>query len=249
MNDFRVELGAYAGPLDLLLYLAKVSEVDITDIPIATITEQYLHYIDLMEMLNIDLGSEFLVMASTLMEIKSRTLVPAGDIEEEEDIEDPRIELIQQLIEYRKVKETAKDLNSMADQQALKFSRVTKKTVVDEGYSLDTIDIWDLVTAFDKLMKQVSMPASRDIVDDDVPIKVYIEHVVKKLMERSPLSFEALFEDAREKAALIGTFLALLELARRRRLTIEQDGEFGDIRIGYVEDPATGGAGNVETAA
>ncbi len=101
MNDFRVDVGSYSGPLDLLLYLARVNEVDVTDIPIAVITEQYIHYLDLMEMLNIELGSEFLVMASTLMEIKSRTLVPSDDIEEEEDIEDPRLELIQQLIEYR----------------------------------------------------------------------------------------------------------------------------------------------------
>ena len=236
MNDFRVDVGSYSGPLDLLLYLAKVNEVDVTDIPIAVITEQYIHYLDLMGMLNIELGSEFLVMASTLMEIKSRTLVPSDDIEEEEDIEDPRLELIQQLIEYRKVKEAAKDLNVRADRQSMKFPRTVKKTVMEEGYSLETIDLWDLVASFDKLMKQVSMPTSRDIVDDDVPIKVYIERVVKKLKESSPIAFEALFEGVREKATLIGTFLALLELARRCQLTVEQEGQFGQIRVGYVAD-------------
>ncbi len=101
MNDFMVDVGSYSGPLDLLLYLSKVNEVDITDIPIATITERYIHYIDLMEMLNVELGSEFLVMASTLMEIKSRTRVPSEETEEDENTEDPRLELIQQLIEYR----------------------------------------------------------------------------------------------------------------------------------------------------
>lgn len=243
MNDFRVDVGSYSGPLDLLLYLAKVNEVDVTDIPIAVITEQYIHYLDLMEMFNIELGSEFLVMASTLMEIKSRTLVPSEDIEEEEDIEDPRLELIQQLIEYRKVKEAAKDLNVRANQQSMKFPRMTKKTVVEEDHSLETIDLWDLIAAFDKLMKQVSMPTSRDIVDDDIPISVYIERVVKKLKERSPMVFEALFEGIRDKATLIGTFLALLELARRRQLTVEQEGQFGQIRIGYAAGPETPAGG------
>lgn len=234
MNDFRVDVGSYSGPLDLLLYLAKVNEVDVIDIPIAVITEQYIHYIDLMERLDIELGSEFLVMAATLMEIKSRTLVPSEDTEEEEDIEDPRLELIQQLIEYRKIKETAKDLDLRADQQSMKFSRTAKKTVVEEGHSLETMDLWDLVASFEKLMKQVSMPTSRDIVDDDVPISVYIERIVKKLKERSPMAFEALFEGIREKTNLIGTFLALLELVRRRQLTIEQEGQFGQIQVGYV---------------
>lgn len=243
MNDFRVEVGSYSGPLDLLLYLAKVNEVDVTDIPITMITEQYIHYIDLMEMFNMDLGSEFLVMASTLMEIKSRTLVPLEEIAEEEDIEDPRLELIQQLIEYRKIKEAAKDLDTRADRQSLKFPRTTKKTVVDEGYSLETIDRWDLVAAFDKLIEQISIPTSRDIIDDDVPISVYIERVVKKLKENSPIRFEALFEDIRDKVTLIGTFLALLELVRRRQLTIEQEGQFGQIRVGYVADPEAPAAG------
>lgn len=239
MNDFRVELGAYAGPLDLLLYLARVNEVDIVDISLATITEQYVHYLDLMDMLNMERGAEFLVMAATLMEIKSRTLVPVEDVMEEEDLEDPRLELIQQLIEYRKIKELAKDLDGMAAKQAKKFPRAVKKTVVEEEYSLDSLDMWDLVTAFDKLMKQVSIPTSRNIVDDDVPIRVYMDRLVATLKQSSPVRFSSLFDGIREKVKLIGIFLALLELGKQQRISVEQEGKFGEIHISYREAPET----------
>lgn len=239
MKDFQIELGEYTGPLDLLLYLTRVNELDITDIPIAVVTEQFLRYIDLIDMLNMDLGSDFIVMASTLMEIKSRTLVPVDDADEEEAMEDPRLELIQQLIEYKKVKETAKDLDKMAEEHSLRFPRVVKKTVVEEDYSLDTVDLWDLVTAFDKIIKQVAMPASMEIVDDDVPIQVYMDQLIEKLSRESPIAFEMLFEDIRDKAKLIGTFLAILELVRQHKIKIEQEERFGNIMLEYVGDEET----------
>ena len=237
MNDFRVELGSYVGPLDLLLYLAKSSEVPVADIPVAEITEQYLRFVDLMEMLNVELSSEFLVMASTLMEIKSRMLVPTQDEEEEEEMEDPRLELIQQLVEYRKVKERAKVLDGKASEQSLKFPRTARKTVVDEGQPLEAVDIWDLVTAFDKLMKQINVPVSREIVDDEVAIHLHMENILNRLKERSSMPFDALFEGVRDKGSLIGIFLAILELARQHQISVEQDGQFGEILIGLPSSP------------
>ncbi len=233
MSDFRVDLGTFAGPLDLLLYLAKVNEVDIADIPISTITEQYLHYIELMEMLNIEMSSDFLVVASALMEIKSRMLVPQEEFEDDEEMEDPRLELIQQLIEYKKVKEMAKDLDAAADEQATRFPRAVKKSVIAE-FSLDTVDLWDLIGAFDKVMKQVSYAASREIVDDDLPIRAYMDRVIERLKLCPTIGFESMFDGVRDRAGLLGVFLALLELARLKQVRIEQEQRFGEIQVCYA---------------
>jgi segregation and condensation protein A len=246
VNDFRVELGAFEGPLDLLLYLAKVNEVDIADIPITLITEQYLRYIELMEMLNIEMSSDFLVMASALMEIKSRMLVPAPEIEDDEEMEDPRLDLIQQLIEYKKVKEVAKDLDAKAAEQATKFPRAIKKSVVAE-FSLDTVDLWDLIGAFDRVMKQVSYSTSREIVDDDLPVRFYMDRIIERLKQCASLGFENMFDGIRDKAGLLGTFLALLELGRLRQVRIEQKERFGDILVSYAG--AGEPAGDAESAA
>ena len=236
--DYRVELEVYNGPLDLLLYLIRREEVDIYDIPIARITAQYVAYVELLRRVDPDAVGDFLVMAATLMEIKSRTLLPHPPAaEEEEDLGDPRMELVRQLLEYKKFKDASRSLGVAAELAALKFPRrpVVPPSDVRE-IDIEDVQLWDLVQAFRKLLEETGQrEVTHDIVDDDTPIALHAADVLDSLERAGGTQlFEVVFE-GRSRSQLIGLFLALLELLRQNRIRAVQETTFGPISVQLLD--------------
>jgi len=246
MSDYRVNLDTFAGPLDLLLYLVRKEEVDIYDIPIAKVTNQYLRYIEVLQNLDIDLAGDFLVMASTLMQIKSTMLLPKTDSEQlqGEDLNDPRAELIRQLLEYKKFKDAANLLEAAADQQSEKFSR--PDTIIEQlkpntepEIDLEQVNIWDLLEAFDTLMAATGGMVNLKNIKDDTPIDFYQVQILQRLQKDGPMSFERIFEPRTSRIVLVGMFLALLELIRDKLAWAEQpDGSSTIFVKALTEEPA-----------
>jgi segregation and condensation protein A len=229
--DYQVDLDTFRGPLDLLLYLVKRQEVDICDIPIARVTEQFLEHLRLIELIDVELAGDFLVMAATLMEIKSKMLLPKSE-ETDDDEADPRQELVRQLLEYKRFKDAALLLEAQAERQ---LSRVARQPL-DAHTGLDPaaqplrhVELWDLVSAFGRLMRETLALQPRQIVMDETPIHVYMEQLAARLQPGTPLSFTDIFDPPRHRGRLVGLFLAILELIKRRRVRIEQGEAFGEI--------------------
>ncbi len=228
MADYRVNLEIFAGPLDLLLYLVRKEEVDIYDIPIAKITDQYLHYIEMLKSLNIDLAGDFLVMAATLMEIKSVMLLPRATPEQlaDEDLTDPRAELIRQLLEYKKFKDAANLLHAAADEHSQRFARpdtIMERLRPDAEPQLDIeqVSVWDLLEAFDAICRATGVGRDISHIKDDTPIDLYQIEVLHRLQTEGPMTFERIFESKSHRAVMIGLFLALLELIREKLVWAE----------------------------
>lgn len=231
--DYQVDLDVFRGPLDLLLYLVKRSEVDICDIPIARVADQFRQYLELIQLIDVERAGDFLVMAATLMEIKSKMLLPRTEEEESEE-DDPRLELVRQLIEYKKFKDAAVVLEAAAEQQSFRLQRqpVTARTGPDPAQQpLRQVELWDLVSAFGRLMRETLALQPQQIVMDHTPIQVYMEQIVERLTREGPLTLAALFTPPYTRGRLVGLFLALLELIRRSRLLAEQPDVFGDIAM------------------
>lgn len=238
MKDYRVELDVYNGPLDLLLFLIRREEVDIHDIPIARITAQYVAYVKVIERFDPNAAGEFIVLAATLMEIKSRMMLPRPpEVEEEDDIGDPRLELVRQLLEYKKYKDAANRLSVAGELQALRHRR--HPPPLESGpHELDVedLEIWDLFDAFSKLLEQTGRRTlPHEVVYDDTPLALHATDILDSL-ERAGGSqrFEQIFE-GRSKSQLIGLFLALLELIRKQRIRAHQDGTFNAITIHLLD--------------
>ena len=229
MVDYRVNLEIFAGPLDLLLYLVRKEEVDIYDIPIAKITDQYIHYIEMLKSLDIDLASDFLVLAATLMEIKSAMLLPIAEPDQlqEQDLADPRAELIRQLLEYKRFKDAANLLEAAADEHGQRFCRpdnVIERLRPDAEPELDIeqVSIWDLLEAFDSICKATGAITDTRLIKDDTPIDLYQIEILHRLQTEGPMPFKRIFESKPSLVAMIGLFLALLELIRARLVWAEQ---------------------------
>jgi segregation and condensation protein A len=232
----------YNGPLDLLLYLIKRDELDIYDIPIARITESYLHYAHkLRDMkdaagLDINLAGEFLVMAATLMEIKSAMLLPkapaaeldAGGRSAAQDLADPRAELVQQLLEYKRFKDTAHLLERHQQSHESRFPRVPalREGNPDEPppIDLEEVQIWDLLSAFDRLMREVGTrkPRYHEVTYDDTPIDLHAADIEDRLKREGKLTLRQLVVGRRSRSEMIGVFLALLELIKQKKILVEQ---------------------------
>ena len=237
MTDYRVELEVYNGPLDLLLFLIRREEIDIYDIPIARVTEQYLGYVDLLQQLDPEGVSEFLVLAATLTEVKSRTLLPRPPVEEgEEEIIDPRLELVRQLLQYKAFKDAARSLEDAAAEQVLKHPRLPVSAASPGEMELDNLEIWDLFDAFNGLLEQIGRGRPyHEIAIDDTPMALHTEDIVDLLQHAGGAqAFEQIFV-GRGRAEMIGLFLALLELMRQGRVRVSQDEPFGPIVI-YLLD-------------
>ncbi|HVP10223.1 MAG TPA: segregation/condensation protein A [Phycisphaerae bacterium] len=236
MPDYRVQTDIYNGPMDLLLYLIRRNEIDLYDIPIALITAQYCEYVEMLSVIDPNAAGDFLVMAAALMEMKSRMLLPRtiGPEGEEEDLSDPRLELVRQLLEYKRFKDASFELGAAAQAQAMRWPRTPAKATGSEPSEVDLEDvqIWDLVTAFTKLMASIGVAkATHDVVFDDTPIALHAADILDRLQgEGGELSFEAVFV-GRNKIEMIGLFLALLELMRQQRVRITQAKSFGPIKI------------------
>jgi segregation and condensation protein A len=230
--DFRVDLDIFRGPMDLLLYLVRKHEVDIIDIPIAAITEQYLAYLSVIEALDVNAVGDFLAMASTLVEIKSQQVLPHAD-EVEESIDDPRQELVQRLLEYKRYRDAASVLEERSRQWQQHYPRLTadlpprERNPADEP--IQEVELWDLVSAFGRIMRDTEAARPSSIVYDETPIHVYMARIHAMLVERGRLSFAELFEPGMHKSTLVSVFLAVLELVRHRHVCVEQNQLFGDI--------------------
>lgn len=247
--DYRVELDVYNGPLDLLLYLIKRDELDIYDIPISRITDSYMHYVGMLKELggdglDINLAGEFLVMAATLMEIKSAMLLPRQQVEQKDgqtsvaqDLTDPRFELVQKLLEYKRFKDSAAELEKQQETFNQRFPRVP---AVREGEAnepppvdLEEVQVWDLLDAFSRIMKEVGgrKPRYHEVVYDDTPIDLHAADIEDRLRREHKLSFRALITGRKSRSEMIGVFLALLELIREKKILVKQDEALDDVEI------------------
>ncbi len=245
MSTYRVNLEVFAGPLDLLLYLVKKEEVDIYDIPITKITDQYLKYIEMLKSLDIEVAGEFLVMAASLMQIKSAMLLPKADPDEmdEDEAIDPRSELIKQLLEYKKFKDAANYLHEVNDHQKKKYTRpdtILKHVEPEKKPELDLEDvsIWTLLESFDAIMQATGHGFYRDYshIKDDTPIDQYQIRVLEKLQAEGPMTFERIFEGKKKKMVMVGMFLAMLELVRNKLIWLNQPQESENIYVKALTD-------------
>ncbi len=242
--DYRVELEAYTGPLDLLLYLVKRDEVDIYDIPIAKITDQYQQFLELMQELNLNLAGEFMVMAATLMEIKSQMLLPSHEPGPEgEEEEDPRAELVRELIAYREFREAANTLGTLAYEQGKKFTRQATERPGEHEVErpLEEVSIWDIFAAFNRLMQETLGRMAVAMVGEKVSVEECVRELLGRLSAAGKLAFREAFEGAHSRPHLVGYFLALLELVRRQALVVEQPEPFGEIYLRLARGTADPG--------
>jgi segregation and condensation protein A len=234
-----VRLEAFEGPLDLLLHLIKKEEIDIWDIPIAHITEQYLEYIKIMKDLNINLAAEWLVIASTLIYIKSRMLVPEEKKEEaeEEDFEDPRHELVYQLLEHQKFKNAAEMLYTREEVEGSVWNRPPDDAVDDAG-EIVAVSLFDLIQAFHVVLQRFEEQRVMEVDQEEVSVEQKILDIRKLLLVHEQISFSSLFSGIRSKRHMIVTFLALLELVRLNEIWLYQKKAFEEIQISKKKENA-----------
>jgi len=232
MSAYQVSLDRYHGPLDLLLYLVKRNEVDVRDIPVAKLAEQFMEHLAVIELLDVDLAGDFLVMAATLMELKSKLLLP-HDAETPESEPDPRQELVRQLIEYRKFKDAAQLLEARADERQLRVTRdrPEEEPRADAVMPLRRAELWDLVSAFIRLMRDTAALQPNQIVVDETPQHVYESLICDRMRLDRRLLFRSLFTPPYHRSRLVGLFLALLELVKHGHIILEQEEPFGEIWI------------------
>ncbi len=232
--NFRVDLESFRGPLDLLLYLVRKHEVDVTDIPIALVADQFLKHLTVLEQIDINAVGDFLEMASTLIEIKSRLVLPRGD-EEQAELEDPRQELVHRLLEYKKYKDAASILEEQSNDWQQRYSRLADdlpvRRVDPAEQPIHEVEMWDLVSAFGRVMREHQKSEPSNIVYDDTPIQVYMQRIHARLVEEGQTSFSHMFAPGMHKSAMIGVFLAILELVRHHCVHAEQDSPHGEILI------------------
>ena len=235
MSDYKVKFEVFEGPLDLLLYLIKKEEVDIYEVNLTSLATQFIEYIELMRMLDLDIAGEFLVMASTLMYIKSRELLPVDQqvtAEGEDETDDPRWELIRQLVEYKKFKDAAAQLQAMELRQENVYPRLPAKPEFEPELVRPNVSIFDLINAVNAVLKRIHQREDlRDIFEDKWSVSEKIEFLLKLINEQSPIKFSALFASAASRSEVVVTFLALLELIRLRQIVASQAEHFGEIHI------------------
>jgi segregation and condensation protein A len=233
--DYKVKLEIFEGPLDLLLYLIKQDEIDIYDISLERITSQYLEYLQAFKELNIELAGEFIVMAANLIYLKSRSLLPRDQQPPEEDAaeDDPRWELIRQLIEYKKFKEAAVELNLRALQQEKIFVREAgSETALQEPLRLGEVGIFQLINAFQTVMKRMEARQDmQEIFSERFSVSEKIEAILQRVASGNRFRFSDLFGGAASRIEVIVTFLALLELIRLKQVRALQRNVFDDIEI------------------
>jgi segregation and condensation protein A len=227
-----VRLENFEGPLDLLLYLIKKNDLNISDIPIAQITQEYLAYLDLMKDLDLETAGDFLVMASMLMQIKAQMLLPVPDAGEEEG-PDPRTELMNRLIEYQQYKEASGILLGFHDRAKEVQYRAAPPQFGDDDFTLKA-SVFDLLNAFKRLLEEAPKEAEQ-ILRDEVPLEARIREVLELLTEKTSVSFDELFSGGRRRIELIVTFMAVLELMRLKQIVARQADVFGTIRIYKAE--------------
>ena len=234
-TNYAIKLDIFEGPLDLLLYLIKKNEIDIYNIPIALITEQYLEYLKMIKALNLDLAGEYLLMASTLIHIKSKLLLPVPEEPEEEE-EDPRAELVRQLVEHKTFKEIAANLGSRPLLERDVFTRAPllpeeTEAPAPEEDELVEVSVFELIEAFHRIVSQMDKKELIEIDLEKLSLTDIINEVMDRLTVAKNLTFEELIGEKRDRRRIIYTFLALLELIKLRMIKAYQTSIFGVIRI------------------
>jgi segregation and condensation protein A len=232
---FRVELDIFSGPLDLLFYLVRKHELDVLDIPIARVTGQYLDLLSVLEQIDVNAVADFLELASQLIEIKSRLVLPCHDEEEEYQVEDPRDDLVRRLLEYKKYKDAAIVLEEKGRQWRHHYTRrvraLPERPLDTIQQPIQEVELWDLVSAFGRVMRQCDVAQTTEIRPDDLPIEVYMERIRIELAKKPKIPFEDLFEGEMTRMQLVGMFLALLELMRYEKVEVQQQQLFGPIWV------------------
>jgi len=232
-NAYTVKLEKFEGPLDLLLYLIEKSEIDIYDIPISEITEQYLKYLNLMRKVDINISSEFILMASTLMLIKSKMLIPVEVDFEDEAFEDPRKELVEQLLEYQKFKNAALELEERGKLTENLFFRDSNQMLIDFQDTENWVDVklFDLIEIFSKFIKKINMEEMAFIIPERVTVGMKIEEIKNMVDIQNEFILQDLFSSETSIWEIVVTFLAMLELIKQHYIIVKQHKLFGEIKI------------------
>lgn len=224
---FRVNLDQYRGPLDLLLFLVRKHEVNVRDIPIAAITDQYLEYIAIIEQIDVNAVGDFLELASLLIEIKARLLLPRTD-EEDQPWDDPRKELVERLLDYKRYKDAASMLEDRGRSWQQTFARqsvdLPERSVDPAQQPLKEVELWDLVSALGRTLSKVRPQPDTNIVYDDTPIHEYMQDIYRRLEGDGQVSITEMLQAGMRKSQVIGMFLAILELVRHHSVEAEQEG-------------------------
>lgn len=243
MADYRVQLDLFSGPLDLLLYLVRRNEVDVAQLPISRITHQFLQFLEVLEFLDLDMIGDFIVMASTLVEIKSRQVLPRADEEVQEEIpisDDTSSELIQQLMEYKRYKDAALAMEQRAADWQERYPRLSDdRPSAGKDHSEDPIkevELWDLVSALSRILQKKIVEETSSIRYDDTPISTYIDRIGARVREVGRIPFSEFFEGTNLRSKIIGIFLAVLELLRHHGFRADQVDDYGEI---YVLPPVS----------
>jgi len=237
---YRVSLGDFTGPLDLLLYLVRRDEFATRDLPLAKITSQFLEFLTVLEIIDLELASEFVVVASTLLEMKSRDVLPAETdsetaAEEIPHSDGPASDLIRKLLEYRRIRDAAHALENRAIEWQARYPRLSdERPVVGKDPSADRIkevELWDLVSALGRVIKKNDVQTEGRIRYDDTPIEVYIEQIGSRVQAEGEVLFTQLFDQETIRSRIVGMFLAILELIRHHGYRAIQEGLYGEIRV------------------
>jgi len=240
---YRVELDFFKGPLGLLLYLVRHNELDVCNLAMGPLTRQFQKFIDVLQFLDLDMVGDFIVMASTLTEIKSRLVLPEPEMEQDPALpdEDPRSDLIHQLLEYRKYKQAASILEEHAAEWQERYPRLSndRPRVGHEPASdlIKEVELWDLVSALARVLEKKIIDDESSIRIDDTPISVYVERIGNQVRQNKRVAFTSLFDDIHQRSRIIGIFLAILELLRHHAFRAEQQDAFGEI---WVLPPLSG---------
>lgn len=246
-TSFRVDLPLYRGPIDLLLYLVRKSELDLASLSLAKVVDQYVEYLDVLQGLNLTDVGDFLDLASTLIEIKSQAVLPkiVDPDEEETAIDDPEDALVERLLQYKEIRDAASVLDEMGQRWQARYQRMsddvpTRRVDLGDQPIVD-LEIWDLVSAFGRIMREAGGPPETEVIYDDTPIHVYMQQIHHRLRDKPTVALVELLEGGIHKSALIGWFLATLELTRHHGAAVKQD-QFGDIVVvrtdGYDDELA-----------
>jgi segregation and condensation protein A len=239
--QFRIDLDIYRGPLDLLLYLVRQQELDVTELSASAVTEQFLEYITVLEQIDVDAVGEFLDMASMLIEMKSRMVLP-GEDEVEEELEDPRQELVRRLLEYKQYRDAASMLEERGREWRERFPRLASdlptRALSPDQQPICEVELWDLVSAFGRVLNEKhALTGPESIRYDETPIHVYMQRIDERLRRDGRVAFTVFFDATVHKSTLVGMFLAVLELVRHQHARAAQPELFGEIWLEPGDEP------------
>jgi len=233
--EYQIHLENFSGPLDLLLFFIRRDEIDIMDIPISQITEEYLSYLETLQFMNVGIAGEFIMMAATLMRIKAKMLLPQLILEENGEMEDPRTELVQRLLVYQKYKELAVNLSGMMESQGRKFPRPENMNYqdieTDPSHYIDDLTLFELAHLFKDLLDKMPPAVSFDLAREQIKVKEKMEFLLAQFVNKRQFKFSELFPEFVSKYELIATFIAILELIRDGRLRVIQRRPFSDFSL------------------